>query len=333
MTDRNREWYRGKGQKARVDPTGLPGSPLGRYTEPSGYLADDGLAAAVNVTLELGQPLLLTGEPGTGKTQLAYSVAWELGLEPVLKYETKSSSEARDLFYTYDALGRFNATQIDSEDADPVRFIDWNALGLAILYTNEPESVRDLRPPQDHTGKRRSLVLIDEIDKAPRDFPNDLLNEIEHMYFKVPELRGRKVEADPELHPILFLTSNSEKNLPGAFLRRCAFYHIPFPEKEEDLRRIVERRLGEAVAEREVVSDALDLFATLRGQANLFKPPSTGELLAFLHVVTRDEGGSLLDPGVAEQALTSMIKVADDRKKARGAIEAWARKKRSNAKD
>jgi hypothetical protein len=154
----------------------VPGSRRAEQTKPEGYLADAGLVDAVNVALLLGQPLLLTGEPGTGKTQLAYSLAWELGLDEPLKFETKSTSTASDLFYTYNALGHFHAAQCGEGSRRALDYLTYNALGIAILRANDESAVRAYLPDDfRHGGRRRSVVLIDEIDKAPRDFPNDLL--------------------------------------------------------------------------------------------------------------------------------------------------------------
>src|SRR6185295_3419383 len=161
---------------------------------------------AVNVALLLSQPLLLTGEAGTGKTQFAYSLAWELGFEPPLMFETKSSSTARDLFYTYDALNHFRAAQTGASES-ALDFIKWNALGLAILQSQEESQVHSLLGRDFKLGRaRRSVVLIDEIDKAPRDFPNDLLNEVENLYFRIPEAGNVRIEASEEMRPILVLT-------------------------------------------------------------------------------------------------------------------------------
>src|SRR5262249_8190024 len=148
---------------------------LEKMADPASYLPDEGLVDAVNVALILRQPLLLTGEPGTGKTQLAFSVAWELGLESPLVFETKSTSAARDLFYTFDNLRRFQAAQAADSDLDPRRFVQFNALGLAILRTLPWEKAgRVAHADFCHAAPSRSVVLIDEIDKAPRDFPNDI---------------------------------------------------------------------------------------------------------------------------------------------------------------
>ena len=264
-----------KGDRKRQDentPHTLPLSPLAKLNTPSGYIPNKRLRDAVNVSLLLGQPLLVTGEPGTGKTQLAYSIAWELGFNmetnPMI-YETKSTSVARDLFYTYDTLSRFHAIQTKEGSQKGIDYITYNALGKAILLGNDPEKVAHVLPESMlHTKARRSVVLIDEVDKAPRDFPNDILNEIDQMFFRIPELGNAVIRVKQELKPIVIITSNSEKNLPDAFLRRCVYYDIPFPENE-DLRSIITHRLGTAHKEANLLLDeALDFFGLLRDPVN-----------------------------------------------------------------
>lgn len=311
-------------------PVELPAPRRHKRIGPEAYKADDGLAAAVNVALLLGQPLLVTGEPGTGKTQLAYSVAWQLGLGEPFKFETKSSTTARDLFYTYDALGRFQARRSHAA-AGPLAYITYHALGLAILHANEKADLEGLLPADfEHRGRRRSVVLIDEIDKAPRDFPNDVLNEIEGMYFRVPELGSlgnRRVAAPPELQPVVVITSNSEKDLPDAFLRRCIYYNIPFP-KPDRMRSIITGRLGELTAgEGDLLGDALDLFFQLRGEAcDLRKPPSTAELLGWLAALRTLGGGTNPFAGARDavlQTLSTLIKTLEDKDKATRVVEQW----------
>lgn len=323
-------WYRGTGKPWPGDsPPELPKPFIERFTRPEDYLADEGLIDAVNVALHLGQPLLLTGQPGTGKTQLAYSLAHELGLgggKP-LKFETKSTSVARDLFYTYDALSRFHAAQTGEGSIRAIDSIQWTALGQAILYANDPQQVAHLLDPANHPGRRRSLVLIDEVDKAPRDFPNDLLNEIEHMYFRIPELRNELVRADPDLRPVVVLTSNSEKNLAEAFLRRCVFYYIPFPNRER-LEKIVRRRLGSALGDGSLLTSALDLFDRLRDPAlGLLKTPSTGELLAWMQDLAC--GPPATGERLVERTLCSLIKTKEDRDRARVEVAKWVQDRKS----
>lgn len=292
---------------AGAPPWPAPNSRRARLLDPRGYRPDEGLINAVNVALLLEQPLLVTGEPGTGKTQLAYSLAWELGLSSPLTYETKSTSTARDLFYNYDAVGHFRASQHHQGQADgskdgALSFITWNALGEALLRSQPRSKVgRWLVPGFEHNGACRSVVLIDEIDKAPRDFPNDLLNEIEQLFFRIPELGADRIDADPDNRPLLMLTSNSEKNLPGAFLRRCAYYHIKFPERGE-LAEIVYNRVGGfAGSETPMLKDALDLFTALRDEKKRHweKQPATAELIGWLTVLR--ELGAAIDQPLRDQ--------------------------------
>lgn len=271
-------------KRQALHPVELPGSKRAAQTSPEGYIPDPGLADAVNVALLLGQPLLITGEPGTGKTQLAYSVSWQLGFGTPLVFETKSTSTANDLFYIYDSLSRFHAAQTGEGTQNSLDYLTYNALGTAILLANDESAVAQWLPKDFvHEGKRQSVVLIDEVDKAPRDFPNDILNEIEDMYFKVPELGNIKISADEMMRPVLILTSNSEKHLPDAFLRRCIYYHIPFPD-EERLKQIVSARISQFKdASSPLLSDAFDLFAALREpNSGLQRKPATAELLGWL---------------------------------------------------
>jgi MoxR-like ATPase len=327
-------YYTGKPHTRRAGPViDVPGSRRAEQTKPEGYLADSGLVDAVNVALLLGQPLLLTGEPGTGKTQLAYSLAWELGLGEPLKYETKSTSTATDLFYTYNALGHFHAAQSGEGSRRALDYLTYNALGIAIIRANEEAAVRTyLTDDYRHGGKGRSVVLIDEIDKAPRDFPNDLLNEVEGMYFRIPELGNALITADTALHPVLVITSNSEKNLPDAFLRRCIFYHIPFPDQER-LKEIVEARLGRCVVQdQDFLADALELFERLRVPGvGLRKKPATAELLSWLvavRAISPDARNPLAEsPEIAQRTVSALVKTVEDQERALGVLAAWQKER------
>lgn len=255
-------------------------------SDPRHYLASDGLRNAVNVALMLGQPLLITGEPGTGKTQLAGSIAHELCLlDQFFIFNTKTTSVARDLFYRYDTLRHFHDAQFNRDHPPAIdSYIEYDALGLAILLAM-PSARADVFLPERFRGRGpvRSVVLIDEFDKAPRDLPNDVLNEIESMSFQVREA-GHHFAADAALKPILIFTSNSEKNLPDAFLRRCVFYHIPFPGAD-DLREIVRRRLNlNASFTPAMLDNAIRRFLEIR-ELELKKLPATAELLAWVKVL------------------------------------------------
>ncbi len=313
-------------------PVELPPSRPTSEICPETYRPDDGLVDAVNVALLLGQPLLLTGEPGTGKTHLAYHVAWQFGL-PVRKFETKSDHKAQDLFYIYDALRHFHAVQVaqarHQDTPNAKEYLEYTALGKAIILANEKETVKPFLPTGfKHPGKpQRSVVLIDEIDKAPRDFPNDILNEVEHHHFRVPEL-GRDDEigvADARFKPILILTSNSEKHLPAAFLRRCVYYNIPFPDREV-LSQIVEKRLGQiAKNSTEWLSDALDLFFELRSQ--LREKPATAKLLNWLmtlHQLFKGRNSTEYHyPDDLSRTLSTLVTDPEDQKIAKDIFEDW----------
>ncbi len=235
---------------------------------PQNYIPSKGLISAVNVAISLGQPLLLTGEPGTGKSHLAYSVAHELNLGKPLVFRTKTTSTSRDLFYTYDALSHFRSVQT-KQNIDINTFIREGALGEAIK-----------------SGKRK-VVLIDEIDKAPRDLPNDILNEIESLSFEITET-GAFFEAKHENRPIVIMTSNSEKNLPDAFLRRCIFYHLPFPSSEE-LLAILKARLSSNFFDAQELEQLTSHFLALRSKYIKRKKPATAELLSWLQILEQLE--------------------------------------------
>jgi MoxR-like ATPase len=327
--------YAGKGGDPPPTPKTLPPRSHRDATHPRNYIADDGLVDAVNTALLLRQPLLVTGEPGTGKTQLAPSISWELGLgAEVLRFDAKSHSKSKDLFYTVDTLGWFQVAQAGAaKTATALDFITYNAFGLAILHANDPNDVKHVLPPhlKPPGTKRRWVVLVDEVDKAPRDFPNDLLSEIDEMRFRVPEFRNVEIAADPEFAPILVFTSNSERDLPDAFLRRCIYYDIPFPD-ENRLAQIVRARLGEAVQDETFLGDALGLFDELRRPASgLRKRPATAELLGWITALRRmapDASNPLREiPVRARDALAALVKNEDDLDRARPIIEAWIRKR------
>jgi MoxR-like ATPase len=313
-------FFQGRGEAPGPDAwKELPPPRIGAETLPEFYEADDDLADAVNVALLMGRPLLLTGEPGTGKTQLAFRLAWELGLGAPEIFETKSTSLARDLFYAYDALGRFHDAECEIPESAQA-YIAYNALGRAILLAQPKATVADLLPPGfQHDGPRRSVVLIDEIDKAPRDFPNDILNEIERMYFRIPELGNVRVPAEDgetDFPPIVVVTSNSERHLPGPFLRRCVYHHIRFPEPDRmarivanRLRHIPDRKENAASPSEAFVRDAVALFFHLRDQRD--GPLSTGELIVWMQAmrdISEAENPVAEDRESAVRAIGALVK-------------------------
>jgi MoxR-like ATPase len=267
----------------------------------SDYVADANLVKAVEIAIALGKPLLVSGEPGTGKTQLAHFVASQLHvqtkddtfpfLEKPLVFNTKSTSVASDLFYYYDAVSHFR----NKNDLVPTeQFIELCAMGQAIALTHgrrspDLDGIKRLKEFEKlEETPHSSVVLIDEIDKAPRDFPNDLLNEMEHNEFYIKELNQVVRQRKNGARMVCILTSNSEKNLPNAFLRRCVFYHIPFPDSIK-LKKIIRQRLSIDDAKYDTaLSKAIEKFEEFRKKA-VNKKPATSELLDWLNIL-KDEG-------------------------------------------
>ena len=243
-----------------------------RLNAPNLYRPSRALQNAVNVAIQLGKPLLLTGEPGSGKTQLAHNISWTFKQQGPLVFNTRTSSKATDLFYQYDALGHLQYTQNPhnkalSPDEVESRFIRYQALGEAIR------------------SKQRQVVLIDEIDKAPRDLPNDILNILEELAFDVTEV-NKTYRADAGSRPVIIMTSNSEKNLPDAFLRRCIFQHLSFPG-EKQLFDIVANKIGsEVYGATDLQSVIIPHFMMIR-QLLKRKKPGTAELLLWVSLLSK----------------------------------------------
>jgi MoxR-like ATPase len=236
-------------------------NPSRAYTGTADYLASDDLLQAVDVAVALARPLLIKGEPGTGKTMLAQSVARALGFE-LLVWNVKSTTKAQDGLYVYDTVQRLYDSQFgDGDVADIGHYIKLGKLGEAF------------------TGERRCVLLIDEVDKADIEFPNDLLWELDQMEFSIPETHATVKAAQ---RPVVIITSNAEKELPDAFLRRCVFHFIEFPDGEM-MERIV--RVHHPNLDRKLLRLALEAFYWLRGVTGLQKKPSTSELIDWVQAL------------------------------------------------
>lgn len=229
------------------------------------YLASEALKMAVNAAIVLEKPLLIKGEPGTGKTELAEAVASHLGTE-LIAWHIKSTTKAQQGLYEYDAVARLR----DSQLGDP-------RVGEISHY------IRRGKLWQAFTADQRPVLLIDEIDKADIEFPNDLLQELDRMEFDVYET-GEQVKA--RQRPVVIITSNNEKELPDAFLRRCFFHYIRFPDKAE-MQAIV--KLHYPDLKEILLGEAMDLFFELREVEGLRKKPSTSELLDWIRLLLADD--------------------------------------------
>ena len=237
----------------------------GRFVGTQRYIATPDLEMAVNAAVTLGRPLLIKGEPGTGKTQLALEVATSLG-RPIFEWHVKSTSKAQQGLYEYDAVSRLRDSQLgEARVADIRNYIVRGKLWEAF---DSPE------PP---------VLLIDEIDKADIEFPNDLLRELDRMEFYVYETR-ELVKA--RHRPVIIITSNNEKELPDAFLRRCFFHYIRFPDAVT-MQRIVE--VHHPGLKRELLAEALGAFYRVRETPGLKKKPSTSELLDWIKLLLAED--------------------------------------------
>ncbi len=232
-----------------------------RFKGSADYVTSEPLRNAVNISIALGRPLLIRGEPGTGKTLLAHSIAQGLGRKLIV-WNIKSTTKAQDGLYVYDTVQRLNDSRFGDRDVSDIRhYIKLGKLGQAFA---NPEQV---------------VLLIDEVDKADVEFPNDLLNELDEMSFYIPETN----ETIQAVHrPITIITSNAEKELPDAFLRRCIFHFIEFPNPEL-MEEIVRVHFPEI--KQNLLKEAQKAFYVIRGLDELRKKPSTSEFLDWLRAL------------------------------------------------
>ena len=225
------------------------------------YVASEDLMRAVNIAMVLQKPLLIKGEPGTGKTMLAQAVSEALGKKLII-WNIKSTTKAQDGLYVYDVVQRLYDSQFGNEGVDNIgKYIKLGKLGEAF------------------TADEQVVLLIDEIDKADLEFPNDLLWELDRMEFHIPET-GKTISA--KHRPVVIITSNAEKELPDAFLRRCVFHYINFPDQEqmEEILRVHFDKLDQ-----KLISQALVAFYWLRDLRGIEKKPSTSELVDWLRAM------------------------------------------------
>ena len=236
-----------------------------RFEGTDSYVATPDLMLAVNAAITLQRPLLIKGEPGTGKTMLAEEVAGALGI-PLLQWHIKSTTKAQQGLYEYDAVSRLRDSQLGDEKVKDIS----NYIVKGVLW-------------QAFDQGKPSVILIDEVDKADIEFPNDLLRELDRMEFHVYETR-ETIRA--EVRPIVIITSNNEKELPDAFLRRCFFHYIKFPDKET-MARIVDVHFPKL--KQNLLREAMEVFFELREIPGMKKKPSTSELLDWLKLLVAED--------------------------------------------
>lgn len=290
------------------------------FRDAENYVVPPELDRAAYVALLLGQPLLLTGEPGAGKSDFARKLAQLFNLGEVQEVHVKTTMLGRDLLFDFDDVARFRDTTGDNKTILPLSsYARFYGLGRAILRSAGPDyrvkptgyglqeiarsklpldaegtiSLAELFPPEfgrseasveKITESMRTVVLIDEIDKAQRDTPNDLLDVIERMRFPIPEL-GITIEASADYWPIVLVTSNAERTLPAPFLRRCVFHRLTTPEDEGTLKKILSARMTEDFGNGELAKGALKIFLALRRQSQ--RQPGLSELLAWCLLLQR----------------------------------------------
>ena len=236
-----------------------------KFTGSESYIATDDLMLAVNAAVTLQRPLLIKGEPGTGKTMLAEEVAKALG-KPLIQWHIKSTTKAQQGLYEYDAVSRLRDSQLGDEKVKDIG----NYIHQGMLW-------------RSFDADEQVVLLIDEIDKADIEFPNDLLRELDRMAFYVYETRETIVAKH---RPIIVITSNNEKELPDAFLRRCFFHYIRFPDRDTMLRIIDVHFPG---LKKALLREALEVFFDIRDMPGLKKKPSTSELLDWIKLLVAED--------------------------------------------
>ena len=235
------------------------------FTGTKSYIATDDLSLSVNAAIALERPLLIKGEPGTGKTMLALEVAKSLDL-PLIEWHIKSTTKAQQGLYEYDAVTRLRDSQLGDERVKDIS----NYIQKGKLW-------------EAFTSEKQAVLLIDEIDKADIEFPNDLLQELDRMEFYVYET---KETIKATTRPIVIISSNNEKELPDAFLRRCFFHYISFPDRET-MKEII--KVHHPKVKEKLVKEALDIFFDVRKVPGLKKKPSTSELVDWLKLLMADD--------------------------------------------
>lgn len=234
---------------------------ISAYRGSSQYIVSDELSNSVNIAIALQKPLLIKGEPGTGKTMLAQSIAESLGMDLII-WNIKSTTKAQEGLYVYDTVQRLYDSQFGEQDVSNIKkYIKLGKLGEAFLR------------------EKTVVLLIDEIDKADLEFPNDLLWELDQMSFYIPETKETIVARN---RPIVIITSNAEKELPDAFLRRCIFHYIEFPDPDT-MERIV--AVHHPNLEKKILDQAMEAFYMLRNITSIQKRPSTSELIDWLQAL------------------------------------------------
>lgn len=250
------------------------------FTGSDKYIATEAMQLAVNAAMTLERPLLIKGEPGTGKTMLAEEIAAALGM-PLIQWHVKSTTKAHQGLYEYDAVSRLRDSQLGDERVHDIK----NYIRRGKLW-------------EAFASDQRAVLLIDEVDKADIEFPNDLLVELDRMEFHVYET-GETIRAAQR--PVVIITSNNEKELPDAFLRRCFFHYIDFPDRDT-LQAIIDVHLPSIKSQ--LVRDALNVFFQVRELPGLKKRPSTSELIDWLKLLVSDDmAAEAIKEGDIKQAL------------------------------